>query len=188
VHLTGRAAEKAHGAPLGANEVANTRAALNWPISHSRSRPISRAVAQDRSLGASGPAEWIERTRRHHHSGGRSPFHDALNRKLPCDYTVAMENLRDRFGTERPRWPPAGVATGARRDSASRAEPAGRLRRSYAFQSDSRQRPAARLRDVFEGDYVHHGVREHAMAAAMNGIARTAASFPTRHVSHFRRL
>jgi len=38
------------------------------------------------------------------------------------------------------------------------------------------QRPV--LRDVFEGDYVHYGVREHAMAAAMNGIALHGGFIP----------
>ena len=32
--------------------------------------------------------------------------------------------------------------------------------------------------DFFEGDYIHYGVREHAMAAAMNGMALHGGVIP----------
>ena len=47
------------------------------------------------------PDPRIERTKRLN-SATRSPFHDALNRNLPCAYTEAMTRLRDRFSVERP--------------------------------------------------------------------------------------
>ena len=94
--------EKAHGAPLGAEEVAKTRDALNWP--HPPFQIPEAVLAQWRKAGARGHAarrSWIERTRRLN-SAARSPFHDALNRNLPCGYVEAMARLRDRFATERP--------------------------------------------------------------------------------------
>src|SRR5204862_7684731 len=45
---------------------------------------------------------WIERSRRLS-ATGRSPFHDALNRKLPSGYADAMAQIRTRFGTELPK-------------------------------------------------------------------------------------
>src|SRR5207302_8337029 len=86
--------EKAHGAPLGADEVARTRAALGWP--HQPFQLPEPVIAQWRSIGMRGQAArraWIERTRRIN-SGGRSSFHDALNRKLPCEYAAAMARIR----------------------------------------------------------------------------------------------
>ena len=94
--------EKVHGAPLGADEVAKTRDALNWP--HQPFQIPEPVLDQWRKLGARGHAarqHWIERTR-HLNSASRSPFHDALNRNLPCAYTEAMTRLRDRFAAERP--------------------------------------------------------------------------------------
>src|ERR1019366_9323314 len=94
--------EKAHGAPLGAQEVAKTRAALDWPYQPFQIPEF--VIEQWRKIGGRGQAArrtWIERTRRLN-SIPRSPFHDALNRKLPCEYAVAMDQLRLRFSAERP--------------------------------------------------------------------------------------
>ena len=94
--------EKAHGAPLGAEEIARTRAALDWP--HQPFAIPESIVTRWRAIGARGQAArraWIERTR-HLDATRRSPFHDALNRKLPGEYATAMDQLRHRFGAEKP--------------------------------------------------------------------------------------
>ena len=55
--------EKAHGAPLGAEEVARTRAALDWP--HQPFEIPEPVLEQWREIGARGQAArraWIERT------------------------------------------------------------------------------------------------------------------------------
>ena len=171
--------EKVHGAPLGADEVAKTRDALNWPYQPFQiPEPV---LDRWRKLGARGHAArqiWIERTRRLN-SGPRSPFHDALNRNLPCGYTDAMAQLRDRFAAERPN-----IATrqASQRviDAIAQALPnllggSADLTHSNLTRARSQQpvQPGA-----FGGSYIHYGVREHAMAAAMNGIALHGGFIP----------
>ena len=136
--------EKAHGAPLGADEVSKTRAALDWP--HPPFQIPEHVAEQWRNIGARGQVArraWIERTKRLN-TAPRSPFHDALNRKLPCEYAEAMfansQALRRRTASHRD---PAGIATGDRRDRASLAEPVGRFGRSHPLQSHPRQDPSA---------------------------------------------
>jgi transketolase len=134
-----------------------------------------------RVIGAQGRGSrraWIERSRRLQ-SGGRSAFHDALNRKLPCEYAAAMAQLRERFGTERP-----SIAT----RQASQlvidviAEALPNLLGGSADLTHSnltRAKTAKPVRhDSLEGGYIHYGVREHAMAAAMNGIALHGGFIP----------
>ena len=171
--------EKAHGAPLGAEEVAKTRDALNWP--HQPFQIPEGVLAQWRKAGARGHAarrSWIDRTRRLNFAE-RSPFHDALNRNLPCGYVDAMLRLRDRFGTERPN-----IATRQASqlviDGIAEALPnllggSADLTHSNLTRAKTQQpvRPGC-----LEGSYIHYGVREHAMAAAMNGIALHGGFIP----------
>ena len=171
--------EKAHGAPLGAEEIAKTRAALDWPYEPFQIPEL--VIEQWRTIGARGQAtrrSWIERTRRLN-AVSRSPFHDALNRKLPCEYGAAMHQLRDRFGTERPT-----IATRQASqlviDAIAEALPnllggSADLTHSNLTRAKT-QRPVQP--DCFEGSYIHYGVREHGMAAAMNGVALHGGFIP----------
>jgi transketolase len=86
--------EKAHGAPLGAEEIEKTRARWNWP--HAPFQIPEAVLAQWREIGARGmrPPQ-LDRAEQAPQFAGRSPFHDALNRKLPCGYADAMAQIRD---------------------------------------------------------------------------------------------
>lgn len=171
--------EKAHGAPLGTEEVAKTRSALNWP--HSPFEIPEHVIEQWRKIGARGQAarrSWIERTRRLN-CVPRSPFHDALNRKLPCEYVGAMDQIRHRLAVERP-----AIATRQASqlviNAISEALPnllggSADLTHSNLTRAKT-QRPVRP--DFFEGNYIHYGVREHAMAAAMNGVALHGGFIP----------
>jgi transketolase len=174
-----KGSEKAHGAPLGTDEVAKTRDELNWP--HEPFQLPDSILAQWRKAGTRGQAarrSWIERTRRLN-AAVRSPFHDALNRNLPCGYAEAIARLRNRFAAERPN-----IATRQASqlviDGIAEALPnllggSADLTHSNLTRAKTQQpvRP-----DGFDGSYIHYGVREHAMAAAMNGIALHGGFIP----------
>ncbi|HMM89157.1 transketolase [Bradyrhizobium sp.] len=171
--------EKAHGAPLGAEEVAATRSALGW--SHEPFHVPAPVLAKWLSAGSRGGAArraWIARSR-HACTNGRSPFHDALNRKLPCSYSDAIEALRVRLADERPN-----IAT---RQASQRvvdviAQVLPNLLGGSADLTHSNLTKAKSQTEIgpgrFGGSYVHYGVREHGMAAAMNGIALHGGFIP----------
>ncbi len=171
--------EKAHGAPLGTEEVAATRSALGW--SHEPFHVPAPVVAKWLSAGSRGGAArraWIDRSR-HSCANGRSPFHDALNRKLPCSYSDAIEALRVRLAGERPN-----IAT---RQASQRvvdviAQVLPNLLGGSADLTHSNLTKAKSQKEIgsgkFDGSYVHYGVREHGMAAAMNGIALHGGFIP----------
>lgn len=171
--------EKAHGAPLGGDEIEKTRDALNWPHAPFE---VPQAVRDAwRGAGVRGHEArrtWIERTRRPN-PGERSAFHDALNKNLSCGYIDAMARIRGRFGSDQPN-----IATRQASqlviDAIAEALPnllggSADLTHSNLTKAKTHQSVGA---GAFAGNYVHYGVREHAMAAAMNGIALHGGFIP----------
>jgi transketolase len=171
--------EKAHGAPLGAEEIERTRAALAWP--HAPFEIPANVLARWRDIGGRSRGArraWIERARRDW-SNGRSACHDALNKKLPPSYADGMAQLLARFASERPT-----IATrqASQRviDEIAKVLPnllggSADLTHSNLTQAKTQKPVTPRAMD---GNYVHYGVREHAMAAAMNGIALHGGFIP----------
>jgi len=172
-------AEKAHGAPLGTEEAEKARGNLLWP--HPPFEVPAQVATRWREIGARGHMErqsWIERTRRYCGTG-RSPFHDALNRKLPCAYAVAMTQLRGRFAAERPKLA-TRQASQKVIDVIAEALPnllGGSADLTHSNLTLAKIQVPIRS-DAMGGDYVHYGVREHGMAAAMNGIALHGGFIP----------
>jgi transketolase len=171
--------EKAHGAPLGAEEVAKTRAALNWPHAPFEIPPAVLARWREAlSRGRAARQAWKERARRLC-TDDRSVFHDALNRKLPSAYDAAMSQFVARLVAERP-----SIATRQASQQAINviAEVLPNLLGGSADLTHSNLTQAKTQASVapgrMRGNYIHYGVREHAMAAAMNGIALHGGFIP----------
>jgi transketolase len=171
--------EKAHGAPLGAEEVAKARAVLDWPYEPFQIPDF--VLKRWREIGERGRAvrrSWIERTKLVNPLA-RSPFHDALNRNLPCGYAEALTDIRDRFAADKPN-----IATRQASqmviDTIAEALP-NLLGGSADLTQSNLTRAKAHnsvRNDSLDGSYIHYGVREHAMAAAMNGIALHGGFIP----------
>ena len=171
--------EKAHGAPLGADEIAKTRAALDWP--HAPFEVPGDVLARWREIGGRSHGArraWIERARRVG-SNGRSACHDALNKKLPTTYAEGMAKFQASLVAERP--------TIATRQASQRvideiAKLLPNLLGGSADLTHSNLTQAKTQTSVtpkaMDGNYIHYGVREHAMAAAMNGIALHGGFIP----------
>ena len=171
--------EKVHGAPLGADETQKTRAALGWPYP---AFEVPDAVLTEwREIGARGREArraWIERSRRAG-NGERSPFHDALNRKLPCAYAEAMAKLTTRFATEQPKLA-TRQASQQVIDVIAQALPnllGGSADLTHSNLTLAKSQVPVRP-ETLDGSYIHYGIREHGMAAAMNGIALHGGFIP----------
>jgi transketolase len=171
--------EKAHGAPLGADEIAKTRDALHWP--HAPFHVPDAVARQWRAVGARGQtahAEWAGRVSRLD-GAVRDYFQAALKGQLSSGYENALAKIRAHFLRERPK-----IATRQASqlviDVIADALPnllGGSADLTHSNLTRARMQ-APIQRDAFDGSYVHYGVREHAMAAAMNGVALHGGLIP----------
>jgi len=169
----------AHGAPLGAAEAAATRSALGWTADPFEVPEEIRDAWRIAGLkAAAGHREWRQR-----HEAmpdeARAEFDRRIRGDLPGDFGPAMAALRAQLLAERP--------TMATRKASERVletvntvlpETIG----GSADLTGSNNTRTAALRIVRPGDYggryIHYGVREHGMAAAMNGIALSGGLIP----------
>lgn len=169
--------EATHGAPLGEKEIAGTREALKWP--HPPFVIPAEILAAWRDKGARGKnanRDWAARLASH----PKMPeFQRCLAGDLPQGFPAAVEGLRKRLSTEAPTW-------ATRRSSEevlnALAEVVPEMIGGSADLTGSNNTKAKIMRPItptdFGGRYIYYGVREHGMAAAMNGIALHGGLIP----------
>ena len=159
-----------HGAPLGDDEIAATREALNWPHS---SFEIPEAVSSAwRRVGTMKSAKMEAWRKRLHDSGRKAEFERLISGTLPKDWQASLQDFKRKHSAEKTK-----VAT--RKASQETldvlAEVIPELAGGSADLTGSNLTKAQSQKPVtpgdFSGSYIHYGVREHGMAAAMNGIA-----------------
>ncbi len=176
---TRQGTEKVHGAPLGTEEMAGARAALDWP--HAPFDIPAELLSHWRGVGTRGRGQrnaWKSRMERLD-AGERISFESALQGKLPRRHDEALRQIGSRFAEERPT-----IATRQASQQVLEAMTAAssQLLGGSADLTHSNLTLTKAQRSigpgVFDGDYVHYGIREHAMAAAMNGIALHGGFIP----------
>ncbi|MEM6852034.1 MAG: transketolase, partial [Pseudomonadota bacterium] len=163
---------KSHGAPLGPDEAAGARAAYGW-----RAAPFEAPdaiLSAWRAAGARGAekrASWEARLAAAPEAT-RSAFLSALAGDIPAEATAELVALKRRFSEEKPK-----LATRASSGEAVKVIhetlPTALGGSADLTGSNNTRTPDHETFDAanYGGRYVNYGVREHAMAAAMNGMA-----------------
>jgi transketolase len=163
---------KAHGEALGAEEIAGARRNLEWT-----SPPFeipAEILADWRTAGArSKPAHdaWNKRYAAMA-SDKRAEFDRRFARKRPAGLAKAIADLKDRLIADKPVIA-TRKASELALDVISPIMP--ELLIGSADLTPSNNTKTKNLTDIkpgaFGGRYMHYGIREHGMAAAMNGMA-----------------
>jgi transketolase len=161
---------KAHGEALGAEEIAGARKNLDWPYP-----PF--VVPDDilsawRAIGAKGKSQREAWEVRKNASDKKKEFEDALSLDLPKGFGPAINELKKKFSAEKPN-----VAT--RKSSEMTLEVVNaEIPTTIGGSADltgSNNTRTKGMKEIatgdFSGRYMHYGIREHGMAAAMNGMA-----------------
>ena len=168
-----------HGSPLGDAEIAATRDRLGWPHAPFEIPAGVRAAwAEAGRRGAAAADSWEKRLAAAP-ADARATFERAVAGRLPEGFAAAMEGLRRKLAAEKPT-----VATRKASEialetvNAAVPETVG----GSADLTGSNNTLTKGLGIVKPGDYagryVHWGVREHGMAAAMNGMALHGGTIP----------
>ncbi|MGE0218448.1 transketolase [Mycolicibacterium sp.] len=161
---------KVHGSPLGEQTLAAMRAAVDWPPTAFHVPDTVRAATA--ALAADGGAAHQDWTRRYAQWAGEQPQRAAdfpLDRVPAAPDTAALAALVE-AGAADPR--ATRQASGAALGALAPHYPALVGGSADLASSTNTAIPGG---DVSSGDYsgrtIHFGIREHAMAAVMNGIA-----------------
>jgi transketolase len=159
-----------HGSPLGEKEVAGARQKLGW--SHAPFVVPHEIVAAWRAAGARGSASCQAWTKRLEHSPQRAEFERVIGGELPAGFAAAIEALKAKAAAEKPK-----IATrqcsGNVLEELTKIMPelvGGSADLTGSVNTQTKAHKIVKAGD-YGGGYIHYGVREHAMAAAMNGMA-----------------
>lgn len=170
-HKAGTA--QAHGAPLGQEEIAAARQALGWPYGPFEV-PASLRKAWQEALQERGLAAY--NTWRDHFDALPPETQKALTRRLagdlPDTWQKALLHLKKHFVKTRP--PLATRQSSGQVLEVLVQEIPALLGGSADLTGSNNTRPSSLKTlsgDDFSGRYIHYGVREHGMAALMNGLA-----------------
>ncbi len=158
-----------HGAPLGTAEIAAARTHLGWPHAPFEvPEPVRAAWRRIAARGARAREDWQARLDGHPDAAAFR----ALCARDAAPLSAAMAAHKARLLAERPK-----VATRKASEMALEVVNTtlpftigGSADLTGSNLTRSRGQAAVTAAD-FRGSYVHYGVREHGMAAAMNGIA-----------------
>jgi transketolase len=161
---------KAHGEALGADEVAGARAALGW--NYPPFEIPSDLLEQWRAAGKRGSGERKAWDARLQENRMRKTFETALSGEIPASLSSAVEALKSKFATEKP-----AIAT--RKASEATLEVINaEMPNTLGGSADLTGSVFTKTKNdgvigpgQYNGRFVHYGIREHGMAACMNGIA-----------------
>jgi len=170
---------KAHGEALGADEVAGARKNLGWEWP---AFVVPDDILSDwRRIGARGKAArdaWMARKNKAESEKVRA-FEAALKGDMPSSLTSAMNAHKKKLSTDKPN-----VAT--RKSSEMALDVINEIvpetiggSADLTGSNNTRTKGMTNITpDDFSGRYIHYGIREHGMAAAMNGMALHGGVIP----------
>jgi len=169
----------AHGNPLGAEEIKGARERLGWEYPPF---VVPDDIRQEwREAGGRGAAvrqAWEQRLAAAP-AERRSEFLRRQNAELPADFDTVIAKVCDEFRAKNAKIA-TRQASGTVLDALVPAVP--ELLGGSADLTPSNNTKAKGMEDVKPGDYtgryIRYGVREHGMAAAMNGVAAHGGLIP----------
>jgi len=162
--------EKSHGSPLGKDEVQKTRQNLGWNFGEFE---VPEEILNDWRQAANKSQNFYQHWQKNlDKSNLKDEFIRLQNRQLP-NFQNKLEELKQKILISKP-------TQATRKSSGDVLEVltatipeliAGSADLTGSVNTQTTSAKQAICKDDFSGRYIHYGVREHSMAAIMNGIA-----------------
>ena len=169
----------AHGSPLGKDEIAGARQNLGWPYPpFDIPEPIFTAWRKAGAKGKSARRKWAKR-HAEMAEADRAEFDRRQSGDIPASVDEVIKAFKAKMAADKPSWatrkssqevlevinPALPDTVGGSADLTGSNNT-----KTKTINNQSVSDPAGR--------YVHYGIREHAMAAAMNGLALHGGVIP----------
>ncbi|MBC8258668.1 MAG: transketolase [SAR324 cluster bacterium] len=159
-----------HGAPLGDAEIAATRKALNWP--HPAFEIPEAVESAWRMVGSIKSAKMEAWSKRLEESGRKVEFDRLISGTLPENWQAPLQDFKRSHSAEKTK---IASRKASQETLHVLAEAIPELTGGSADLTGSNLTKANSQKPItptdFSGSYIYYGVREHGMAAAMNGFA-----------------
>ena len=167
----------AHGAPLGPEEAAAAKRALGWDAPpFTVPAEIAAAWAEAGRRGARERMAWLRRIQR---SPQRAEFERVTAGRLPDDWRSGLDALKQSLAAERPK---LATRQASQKALEALAPAIPELVGGSADLTGSNLTQAKAMGTLsprnWAGRHIHFGVREHAMGAALNGLALHGGLIP----------
>lgn len=165
----------AHGSPLGAEEIAATREALGWPYApFEMPEDILNKWRDAGKRHLENYQDWNKRFQSLPHTQK-----EILKGSLPSNWQQHIETVKSHFANGKPTQATRQLSQTVLDDIAPHLS---MLIGGSADLTGSNNTKAKIQKPVtpdnFSGSYIHYGVREHGMAAAMNGLCLYGGFIP----------
>ena len=169
---------KAHGSPLGDDEIGLVRENLGWPYDpFDVPESVYKMWARCGRKGRRENKAWKLRLKSH---SKVTDFNRAVSGALNEGWEDAMQSYKDALATEKP-----SLATRASSCNALKVltkSLTDMISGSADLEGSNKTRTPSTVPDIqageYGGRYVNYGIREHAMAATMNGMALHGGVIP----------
>ena len=168
---------KTHGAPLGDDEIQATRTALGWDHPPFEIPSDIRSLWQEiATRGLDMRTQWQSRL---YLSVKKSRFERAMSGELPKALATRMRRYKKQLKAELPKVA-SRQASQMALEVINAAVPT--MVGGSADLTGSNLTKTSQMRSItpgnYRGNYVHYGIREHAMGAVMNGMALHGGMIP----------
>ncbi|HRJ60725.1 MAG TPA: transketolase [Azospirillaceae bacterium] len=168
-----------HGSPLGGDEIKATREAIGWP--HAPFEIPADILAAWRAVGEKNAGAYAAWKAAYDAAAPevRAEFDAAFAGDLPADLAAKLQAFKEKIVADKPSWA-TRVASGNTLEVLVPAIPqlvGGSADLTPSNNTKTKDQPDVKPGD-YAGRYIRYGIREHGMAAIMNGMTLHGGVIP----------